>query len=287
MKKPNIHFIGIGAPRCATSWVTQCLREHPKLFVPINKELNFFNKLPSLDNKTKLEFEGIQGYYVRFGNTQGLKAGEFSTGYFNSQEAIENIKKHFPNIKIILCLRNPVDRYFSSINYPKNYDKINLIKRDYINAVKYGFYFKYLKKWYKYFDKENVHIIIYEDIHSNPIRVIENLYKFLGVNPRFVPKSINKIINPQGIPKSSILHKTQYAIPKVTAIIRKYRCNWLVNILRFFGANKIYWLIWEKNLKPMEIKKNDLKLTERLKKIYNADIKNLEKLIKRDLSYWK
>ena len=41
----NIDFIGVGFPKCGTTWLTECLREHPEIALPNRKHLSFFNEV--------------------------------------------------------------------------------------------------------------------------------------------------------------------------------------------------------------------------------------------------
>ena len=101
MKK--LDFIGIGVQKSATSWVFQSLIEHPEIQAGKEKEINFFN--------FKYQY-GYHWYQNRFFDSE-LLTGEFSTQYFWDKNVPERIYQFNPDIKLILCLRNPVDRAFS------------------------------------------------------------------------------------------------------------------------------------------------------------------------------
>jgi hypothetical protein len=288
MKSPNIIFVGIGAPRCGTTWISQCISEHPELYFPINKEMNFFTPQKIYGNKSSYDLEGINGYYKRFGDTKGLKTGEFSTTYFESKKTAESIKKSFPRTKIILAIRNPVERFISGIEYLKDYHRCKITPERIKREENLGYYYKNLQPWVRLFGKKNIHIIIYEDIKKNPKKVVKSLYNFLGVKANFIPPSLNKKINPRGIPKSKILNMIQKNIAKIAPMLRKMRLFFLIDFLRGLGLNRIYWIIWRKNLRPQEKKKpTSMRGLAKLKQGYKSDIEKLEKFLKRDLSIWK
>ena len=102
LREPD--FIGIGASKAASSWIFSCLKEHPEICVSSKKEINFFNK-PYNYNK------GIEHYKSFFKHCpkKSIK-GEFTPNYINSTQVPQLIHKHFPNVKIIACLRNPIDK---------------------------------------------------------------------------------------------------------------------------------------------------------------------------------
>ena len=112
MEKRKIDFIGIGAPRSGSTWLSQCLYEHPKIIFPnkksdqklhpLDKEQNFFSEAlfrRSFSQKDRYN-KGIGWYLDRFNwDNHNQVRGEFSVGYFADSKAPERIKKHFPDIQ--------------------------------------------------------------------------------------------------------------------------------------------------------------------------------------------
>ena len=120
MKNTKIDFIGIGAPKCGSTWVSKCLEEHPEILFSASKtrkELRFFNHanfLPDVYESyihiDKYEEKGLKWYYEQFPNNEsGIIKGEFSTLYLFDEQAPNRIMKHFPDVKILVTLRQPVD----------------------------------------------------------------------------------------------------------------------------------------------------------------------------------
>lgn len=128
--KRQIDFIGIGAPRSASTWLSQCLYEHPQISFPtkhsqkklhpLDKEQNFFSQSLFRRNYSQKNryAKGINWYLDNFdwSNTRQTR-GEFSVSYLADSKAPIRIKKHFPNIKIIAILRNPVDMIYSAYHH--------------------------------------------------------------------------------------------------------------------------------------------------------------------------
>ena len=100
-----VDFIGIGAQRSGTSWVYACLYEHPEICIPI-KEIHFFSR-PRYENGTLWYEEHFATCGV------GKRCGEFSTSYLYSDVTAERIHKHYPEVKILAILRNPITRALS------------------------------------------------------------------------------------------------------------------------------------------------------------------------------
>ena len=298
MKNVKIDFIGVGAPRCGTTWIAECLMEHPEICFPYTKELNFFSKTRANNTKSEYEISGIEGYYKLFENCDGeKKKGEFSTYYMIDKNAAEIIKKHFPEIKIIIALRNPVDRAFSDY---KNVKYIHLKEKDDFETAFFKFdkgldsysergkYYLQLKKYFENFPKKNIKIIILEDVEKNPEKILKELYEFLEVDNLFVPSIINKKSNES---------------KAVEAKTEKKFANWLSKIYRnlewgFLGRiltgikrkTKINEILWKKTReseqKEIEEKLNP-GLRERILEYYLDDIKKTEKLLGRKFEEWK
>jgi len=281
-KNPWINFVGIGVPRSSTTWLAQCLGEHPEIYVPANKEFNFFTKQKSLKRKSLYEKEGLKGYYSRFGNTKGLKCGEFTPTYFYDKETAKILKKHFPKMKVILILRDPIKRAISEYNYYKNY---GIMKNFKALSKERSYYSTFLKEWMNVFGKANIKIILYEEILENPNKVLKELFTFLRVRSDFVPPSLYKKINIQGGPSSKLLLKIQILIPKLTNILRERGLNKLLRMLRKIQIHKLWWFIWRTNHKPTNKKTEKIFTKEELKN-YNKDILKTGKIIKRDLRGW-
>ena len=99
-------FICIGVQRAGTTWLYECLKEHPEVFVPETKELHFFN-----DNYEK----GIEFYSQYFEEADSVNQviGELTPNYYHDIQALQRISQKLPNVKVILILREPIARAYS------------------------------------------------------------------------------------------------------------------------------------------------------------------------------
>lgn len=290
-------FIGIGAMKSASGWIFKCLREHPEISNKNIKELYFFNK-PFNYRK------GIKRYYSIFEKaSEGQIKGEYTPSYMLDPKVPLLIHKDFPNVKILACLRNPADRAYSDYRYNiqengrfiryKNFE--DTIKSD-PEFVERGFYYKQLKPYFDLFPRENILILFYENLRKDPERIIEKIYKFLGVNDtNYNPSLVDRKLSVTGT------YIIKYKLPFFNSLI--YRLDEKVKDhpkLRFF-INKIgvekYLLIFRQFNRMKIIGKNEdvfsipaLKESTRkhlLNHVYKNDIKKLEKLLNIDLSFWK
>ncbi len=289
-KEFKIDFIGIGAPRCATGWVFNILKEHKEVCFSFVKETQFFNM--------DYNYEKGLAYYENFfkGCPEGQIKGEFTPAYYLQEKTAQRIKNNFPRVKLLIVLRNPMQRAYSHYLFNKTrgvpvkstFEKEIERNPQYIND---GFYYRHLSKFLKYFNSNQVLVVIYEDIILKPEKTAEKIYKFLNIDYKFIPSSLNKIINSYN---SSYLK-----IPLINQIMQKiwrktrgYQLGRKALIFfKLLGLNKVAKFVLEVNRaeKKSGSAKEQIRsgTNKKLKEIFESDIKKLENFIGRDLSFWQ
>ncbi len=198
MKQENdkLDFIVIGAARAASTWFYQCLKEHPEICFSQKKETYLFDQ-----NRYVLEKSDYFNKYFSH-CCGGQVKGTASLSYLTDSQTSFLLKKEFSSLKIIACLRNPIERAYSHYWLYKTVGKIGKdvsFKEALANDPRYlsmGFYCEGLKKYYQAFGQENVLTLIYEDIKKDPSAVIKKVYRFLGVDDSFNPFYLEKIVHP-------------------------------------------------------------------------------------------
>ncbi|MFW9876732.1 MAG: sulfotransferase domain-containing protein [Candidatus Thorarchaeota archaeon] len=293
----KIDFIGIGAAKSATSWIYQCLIEHPEICGSSKKEIHYFDRIQNYQ-------KGIN-YYLSFFKHCPKKSikGEFTPGYIFNLYIPKIIHKHFPDIKIIACLRDPTDRLHSLYKYHVNmgykysiYKSFESVIEKEPEFVKTGFYYRQLREYYKIFPKENILILIYEDLLREPKENLKKIYKFLNLKEvDFVPPSIEKKLNITGtkIMKNKIpliriikfkVNKYLESFQSTKIFLRRIKFDKIVN--KFMILNS-YQIKVDSNKKSQTLQNLKEDVRKYLKRVYREDIEKLEVLINRDLSQWK
>lgn len=298
----KLDFIGIGAAKCATTWVYRCLLEHPQICGPYKKELNFFiTKDPTwgttnIEHHKYLYNKGISYYKKYFSHcmTNTVK-GEYSVSYFSDPGAAKLIKKHFPDIKILVCLRDPVKRAYSHYLFAKEFlllEKSQTFEEALKNHpevyIEWSMYYKQLKNYLDLFPKKNIGIFLIEDLKKNPVIFIQKIYEFLGVKKDFVPLLAFKKENMAKRTKSQFVKKIMNEIATASVFFKKLRLYFIVDFLRKLGMENLVVYINNK-LNIESFQKSPLSpITERyLRDIFREDVEKLENLLKRNLSIWK
>lgn len=103
-KRPN--FFIIGAPKCGTTSLAAWLSGHPNVFVSDPKEPNYYN----FDYKFsgRLSREKYDKLFADAGS-EHIAIGEATTGYLRSAVALSEIYKELSPVKIVVCIRNPIE----------------------------------------------------------------------------------------------------------------------------------------------------------------------------------
>lgn len=293
---PN--FLIVGAQKSGTTSVFEYLSQHPEVYTPPCKEPHYFSNSPSPNlAKNDKEYEDL------FKNATNEKAiGEASVSYLIDPLAPIKIKKLIPEAKIIILLREPVDRSYSQwwhmyqLGHEKyTFEKALSIEQKRINSKDFqkkikvygGFfyyfqsslYYNYVYKYLNIFGKKNVRIYIFEEFIYNLSKLCYELFKFINVNPNFKPdfKIYNKSHSPKIKNLQKLLTKPPSLLKSVFDSSPKSLKQKIYNNLKI-----IYW----KNTKEVKKPPLDPKLKKTLRNEFITDIHKLEKLINRDLSLW-
>jgi len=187
-----IDFIGIGAGKSGSTWLYNNIISHPDVYDGNPKEIQFFNKHYD---------KGIEWYNSYFSDSGDKVCGEFSVQYLLCPECPQKIKKHFPDAKLIVILRDPVKRMYSDYLHSirKNDISQGTEYKEFIKDKKKlmsGVYYEYLKRYYDYYDPKKIKVLILEDVVADQERYIKEVYQYIGLkNVAYVPEDLSVKIN--------------------------------------------------------------------------------------------
>ena len=203
---PN--FLIIGSPRSGTSYLYQVLDQHPDIFLAKNRytgDILFFNPSSNITRSKTTNWEkGIGWYESLFAEVKDEKAvGEKTALYFSDPEAPKLIKSVIPNIRLIVTLRNPIERAFSAYKYhfgeiPKGMRFIDACKAESIKRIKFieaGLYNDHYLNYMKYFNKNQFLFILQDYLHTDSLTQLKSIFNFLNVDEKFIPDNYTQIIN--------------------------------------------------------------------------------------------
>lgn len=296
-KLPN--FLIVGAAKSGTTSLYYYLKQHPEIYMSAIKEPKFFSaqfvKYNPKVIKENLVITKYEDYKNLFENVDRENAiGEASADYLYFYDGcIKLIKKYLGDVKIIIILRNPVEMTFSMYQMFIRQGKEHLSFEDALNAEQerkrlnwgygggwyykdLGFYYIQVKSYLENFT--HVKVYLFDDLKSNPLSLIKDMYQFLDVDDTFVPDTDIKY-NPGGVPNNKLVYT-------LLTIFKRFKKP-IIQICKFFSLEKKFFEITE-NIRKIILRKQEMKLETRayLRDQYREDISRLQDLINRDLSHW-
>ncbi len=285
MKTPDV--IVAGMPRSGTTWLFNVLKQHPQIFIPKNKEINYFNKtyyyLSNKNLKNPNRKMGWKGYLSYFKNApKDKKIIDMSILTALDTSSAQEIKEKLPNVKIIFCLRNPVEHEYSLYRLMYTNGEIKGSFQEYVSQRKdllhHSRYFELLKPFFDKFPKKQIHIIFMKDIKDSPKKTLEDLFNFLNIEKINLKLNVDK--NTTDDLKLPQIRRTT---KKVSMFLNKLG---IVNYFRFLidttGIRKIInYIDYKANVKSKgKFKKIPPKTKEYLKRYFEPEINLLEKELK-------
>ncbi len=292
-------FIIIGAQKSGSTFIQDCVSDHPQVYMP-EGETPFFEDPDYGEGDI-----GILEQLDRSKPTQ--KFGIKRPSYLSRPECPGRIKKHLPNAKLIMILRHPVERFlsayfhhirdgfFPTLAVRKGIDGLlsGQMAEKYPRSpeiIEFGLYANHIRRYLDNFNRDQLLVLWYDDLKADNIKVIREIYRFLEIDPTYVP---GKVLNsrPQkvvyslprlkwlrlqnGIKYEYCYNRKRLRLKEVKGL-KKWLCvanEWMdYMILSRFFANK----------KPT-LGADDY---QRLLAVYLDDIKALESLLEKDLKHW-
>ena len=206
----RIHFIGVGAPKAGSTLLATNLFTRLGVLSPLcsnQKEVNYFTY------RYEHYKNGDVWYQSQFQKCGlGEITGEFSPSYFSDPASPSLISAFSRDVKIIVIVRNPVDRMFSSYQAQKRSGRIALDlpfeqalsqHEILLNDSRYALH---LKRYRKYFSQDNIHLVIMENLIKDPAKELNDIMGFLGVGLTFPGDYCLERINVGWLPRNRILH---------------------------------------------------------------------------------
>jgi Sulfotransferase family len=286
-------FIVIGAAKAGTTALYWYLAEHPAVYMSPVKETNFFaygvdarGQLlygdPDVHHfpvKTLAEYEQL---FAAAGDAKAV--GEASPIYLECPEAAARIRQLIPHARIVCSIRHPVDRAYSDYQMYLRHrgQRLDPVKdltpdarwaRPDSRWLHVGRYYEQLSRYYELFPAAQIQVSLFDDLKRDALSVVQNVYRFVGVEPGFVPD----VATPHaigGMPTSRLVEGVLTNRTVATAAKR-----WLpVRVAH-----------WVRRMRARNMQKAPALPTELRKELtqpFRDDIQKTSALIGRSLDHW-
>lgn len=270
---PN--FLHIGAAKAGSSWIFEILREHPEVFVPVAKDISFF------DHQYEL---GLEWYMSHFRGGEGKVKGEVAHDYFLDSRYAERIAAACPNVKLTVCLREPVSRIVSRYRYALTTEFAPETSFSYFlqhsTAIQESSYVENLRPFYALFPQENIKVFFFDELHDHPSDFVRDLYRFIGVDVDFQPAALTTVVRPARRARIPVVGRLAWRSAKW--LRQRGKANWVGAVKRHPLFNR---LMYDTRATGVEVPQHEL---DRLRVRFERDIPELERLIGRPVpSAWQ
>ena len=288
---PN--FFIVGARKCATTSLYFYLKEIPGVYMSPIKELYYF--APHALQNNVIDVIRDKGEYQRlFKNAKGhIAIGEATNIYLWDPDSPKLIHRTVPHARIIINLRDPIERAFAQYVQRMKYSGSKTsfyddLMQDHksqekvfgrsVLYVELGMYYEQVKRYFDIFGRQQVKVIIFEEFIQDPVKHVNDVLAFLGVNHRV--SEITGHYNPDSVPRST------FAV-------------WIFGFFRWLRTNNIRFykvlsllpdsivesapekILFKRAQKP----KMDPKAVKFLREIYYDDVLKLQSLLGRPLPW--
>jgi len=289
MNNNFLDFVLVAAPRSGTTWLGTALAEHPRIWVPPNKEVNFFNEpyLSHVEFKYERGIEYYKGIFERA--PSGAIRGELTPTYYVDLKSSERIHEHFPKTKILILLRNPADVVHSTFLKTREHYATSEDLEGEINSrpelLKLGYYYRNLKPYFDRFPRQRIYIGIYEEFFANLAENISTVYQFLGADHDFRPSALDKKINPTRSVRWPILVKMRHVLQRQAnkpSLLPMKRL-----LTRAVSLEMLDMKLTELNLEHGHLPELDPSTRSWLMDLFAEDLGKFEELVNFNLSIWR
>lgn len=286
---PN--FLVIGAEKAGTTWIHDRLRHHPDVFMSSVKELHYFNREgASAENISNGTTKDLEWYASHFQGADEERAiGEATPRYLCDPSAPSRIQRQLPEVKLIACLRYPVDRAYSHYWMAKgkkhtSQDFEEIVDQRDSRFIERGRYGKQLAQYLSFFDRDQLLMLIHEEVFDAPSRSLNTICSFLDVDDTFFQGQswVTEEVHPASTERSILLHR---AIGAIATWMRHHKgARHVLNLLKRAG---IAGGIKKMNKKTRDYPEMPTEVRKELDQYYASTVRRVENLVGRRIERWR
>jgi hypothetical protein len=293
-------FLILGAMKAGTTALYTQLGTHPDVFISPVKEPNYFafagqdlnfqapiDRRPDGINHTSItDWDAYRALYDAADPAQARGEASHTSLYW--PDAAANVEQRVPEARLIAVLRNPVDRAYSEyLHFRRDGDEPldsfaaaldaeeERIRNDWAMGryVDRGRYDEQLRRYLRRFDREQIRIVLHEDLVQSPEAVLRALCSHIGVDPS-VELQADRRVNKSGVPDHPWVHRVLTGLQPVREALGPLVPDGIVD--------------WANALKNRNLEKPEMESATRRRLIetYRPHVDTLQRILDRDLSHW-
>ncbi|MFN8096787.1 MAG: sulfotransferase [Dermatophilaceae bacterium] len=292
-------FLVIGAAKSGTTSLSYYLRQHPQIFFAREKESHHFlfpDGAPDFRGPRDAEefvpliISDRDRYLSCFAGARPAQiCGEASVYYMSEPQSLRNAIEYNPDMKFIAVLREPAERSFSAWSHMMRDGREPV--DDFLSAFGLeaerraahwspGFFYEAMSRYgeqlaacYDAVPREQIMVVLYEDLVTRQDETMAEIFAFLGLQP--VEIASERVMNASGNPRFRALNHLLTQRNPVKAALKR--------IIPYETGTAIAQRVASWNLRRRDISDDDRRvLTQR----FSSDVAQLAQLLGRDLSGW-
>lgn len=263
------HLILIGAQKAGSTWVQHVLDSDCRVCTSTDQEVKYLNRRDA---------PNFQHYCSLFPNcSMALASADVTPAYMSSSRALhrlENFREVYNFVpKIVVVLREPVQRAFSAyqmfLNYGKQLGEFAENLQECNGIYEESLYGKHMQRWIDAGYGDQMHVILFDDLVESPFEVLRSLSKIMCLDSPLCDSYVGHSVNTGGLDKSKALSLLRQGAGKtlrrlgmhgsIHAMKRNSLVKWLNNV------NKTR-LVMDSNSKDLA------------KKFFESDVERLDSL---------
>ncbi len=274
VRKPT--FLFVGPDKTGSSWMFNILSKHPECYVPPAKDIYFFDRYFT---------KGTDWYYKHFFNADAnaVAIGELSHDYLFSDLAADRIQAELPNVQILICLRNPIERSLSQFQYLRRGGEVG---SDFFEAIQLqpkivsnSRYLEHLERYFSRFSRDQIEILFFDDLQLDPAAFGRDLLERIGIDPT-LDLPFDERVRESSMARNALLSRS---LKKLANAARALGLSDTVGRLKSSSVSSIAY----RSIREEERTQLSNAEIDRLWSIFEPDIPALSDLVERDLSHWK
>jgi hypothetical protein len=272
----RLDLFGAGPQRAGTSWLYACLREHPQLCFPRGvKETAFLD----------MRFDkGWPWYWSHFAHwREGQLCAEIGPSAFDVPEAATRLREHNPACRIIVNLRNPAARSFSLWWHLKSKGYLDCDFREAMRTVPRivdsSHYRKHMSRWLELFGRQQLLVVLLEDIAVAPGSTLQRMYEFAGIRSTPTPPVAGQRVGAGALPAFPALARLA---TRAGDWLRDRRLYGPIEFAKKLGFKEVVYAGSSASLPRLEPE-----LEHKLIREFEPDIAYVEELLGRPLNKWR
>jgi len=279
---PN--FFIVGAPRAGTTTLYEFLRRTPKVFMSSVKEPGYFSVSVNPDLKASKVIRDKNQYLKLFKKVKDeIAIGEATADYLWDPKSAKLIHEVVPKARIIIMLRDPVERAFSHyllllsigserVSFQAAIKNALEAKPDYSGRIiECGYYYEQVKRYLEIFGVEQVKVVIFEEFIQKVSNNVKGILEFLAVTSE-PPKNVEEAQNVFTMPRTNLVNR----------VVSNSSLNRIRKKIFPRGLNPTLRKVFTKRTTKPQLSLNDKKILE---DTYQKDVLKLQRLLGRTLPW--